>query len=198
MFYLLQQFLMDHGTVSLPRWGTLHLNTIPSVFHNGEQKFTAPQTIILWQEDNETQELSIQPLIGFLSRCEDETEEDCFEKLQVFINQLKDQIHKRGQVFWAGLGIFTLTTGKEGITFVPDPALQIYLKPIQANRIIKGGQSHEMLVGDTQTNTKEMQSYLHLQDNLEAPVKKDWWWVPALIGGLLGIALILAKWKGIV
>jgi nucleoid DNA-binding protein len=198
MFYLLQQYLIDHEAVSLPGWGTLRLKNIPAEFHSRDQLLTPPQMIIQWQEQTETPDFSIQPLIGFLSRSQNETEEDCFEKLHDFIGQLKQQLQTNGEANWPGLGVYTIGQENKGIAFKPDPFLLSYLKPQQASRIIKAGKSHEMLVGDNQTNTIDMQTFLQMQVKPEAPVEKDRWWIPALIGGILGIAIIVAKWTGIV
>ncbi len=195
MFYLLQQFLMDHGAVALPGFGTLRLKKVPAEFHSGEQVLSPPKTLVLWQEQKEQPEFSIQPLIGFISRSSDETEEDCFENLQAFIGQLKHQLQTAGELVWPGLGVYLYK--ESGIEFKPDDAMQAYLRPQKANRVITAGKVHEMLVGDTLTNSGEMQTLLHMQEVSETEISKDRWWIAAGIVGLLGIGLIVGKWMGL-
>lgn len=181
--------------LTLPGFGTLRVKKLPAQFHSGEQLLSPPETLVVWQEQTDQSEYSIQPLIGFISRNSDETEEDCFEKLHVFTGEIKQKLQSGEEVLWPGLGVYQ--TGESGIEFRPDPAFKTYLKPIKANRVITAGKSHEMLVGDTQTNTGDMQTLLQMQEKNEVTEPKDRWWIAAGIVGLLGVGLIVGKWMGL-
>ena len=59
---------------------------------------------------------------------------------------------------------------------------------LYAERIVKANAKHEMLVGDTATNTEDMAAYY----SKVPAAKRTWWWVAALVIALASAAIIAA------
>ena len=134
---------------------------------------------------------SAQPLMAFLSRNNQLTEEESFDAMHAFGQQIKGAIESYGEWLWPGVGKL-VSLNSESIGFVPEPVYQLYQQPVEAVRAIHSGRSHQMLVGDRETNTIEMQEELTEQE-LAAEGR---WWMPALIVGIITIALISARLSG--
>ena len=73
------------------------------------------------------------------------------------------------------------------VAFEADAAFK-QITTLHANRIVRADARHQMLVGDTATNTESMAAYYN-----NAPVnKKSWWWVAAIVIALAAAGLVAA------
>jgi hypothetical protein len=102
------------------------------------------------------------------------------------------ELEEKGEFSWAGLGKLVQISGST-TGFVPDAALEAYLPQLEAVRVVRTGISHQMLVGDKETNSAEMQQML-LEE--EEPYTEGRWWIAALMLGLMATALIVGRLGG--
>jgi len=88
----------------------------------------------------------------------------------------------------AGIGSFFIN--KEGIIdFVAIKINPVFELPVIVESVIRQNKEHEILVGDKTTTNTVMSKMLHEQEEVQS-AKKDFWWVWAILLGLIGIAMI--------
>jgi len=178
--------------VGLPGLGVLNAVPVSAKFDASRQVMVPPRLQFQWQPQTGEVE-GLQSLAGFVSRHSQMSEEDSFDAIAAFCGNVKSTLEEKGEFRWNGLGkLVKIATGTTG--FVPDASLEGYLHPIEATSVVRTSQSHQMLVGDKEINSADMQQLL-LEE--EEPYSEGKWWIAALIIGLIATALIagrLGKW----
>lgn len=191
MVELIIQYFVQYKKVGLPGLGVLVAEPVPARFDAASQVMVPPRMQFQWQPKSGEAE-GIQSLTGFVSRHSQMSEEDSFEAITGFCTKVKRTLEEKGEFSWAGLGkLVQISGGTTG--FVPDAALEAYLPQLEAVRVVRTGISHQMLVGDKETNSAEMQQML-LEE--EEPYTEGRWWIAALMLGLMATALIVGRLGG--
>ncbi|HSK12574.1 MAG TPA: hypothetical protein VK907_05130 [Phnomibacter sp.] len=186
---LLSRYLVHNRQVLLPGLGTLQVWPNPARYDAGQQKIIPSRLSFQWAPADEASG-SVQPLVGFISQQSGLTEEECFDELFGFCGGIKQSLDHNGEWRWPGLGkLVKLAGGKTG--FVPDAMLDAYTAPIDAIRIAHSGRTHQMVVGDKETDTSAMQQLLN-EEAEEEPVEGKWW-IASVIIGSAALLLILAR-----
>lgn len=96
---------------------------------------------------------------------------------------LQGVLGRSNEAYVPGIGNFFFQEGK--LLFNQEPVAMEFAPPAPATRIVRTGEAHAMVVGDSDTTTEEMTAYY---DDIDQTSTHDRWWVGALI--LLGIALV--------
>jgi hypothetical protein len=188
---LITRYFVQHNEVGLPGLGKLSAVPVEPKYDAARQVMVPPRLQFQWQPLSGESE-SMQSLAGFVSRQSQLSEEESFDAINGFCAMVKSTLEEKGEYRWNGLGkLVKIATGNTG--FVPDAALDAYLPPLEAVRVVKAGQSHQMLVGDKETNTADMQQFL-LEEN--EPETEGKWWIAALVIGVAVSALIVGRLGG--
>lgn len=191
MIELITQYFIQHKAVGLPGLGVLSAVPVPAKFDASRQVMLPPRNQFKWQPQSGEVE-GLQFLAGYVSRHSQMSEEDSFDAITVFCGEVKATLEEKGEFVWSGLGkLVQISAGETG--FVPDASLDAYLPQIEAARVIRAGQSHQMMVGDKEISSADMQQML-LEE--EEPESEGRWWIAALILGLCAIALIVGRLGG--
>ena len=95
---------------------------------------------------------------------------------------LQGELGRANEAYVPGIGNFFFQEGK--LLFNQEPVAMEFAPPAPASRIVRTGEAHAMVVGDSDTTTEEMTAYYEEQELSETG---DRWWVGALI--LLGVAI---------
>ncbi len=194
MFQVLHQYLVAKRQLTLPGIGSWQLREEPAKYEHTTQQLIPRKVVVDFTQDHDHVN-GMQPLMGYLAKTTGEPEEDCFENLNAFTEKIKLSLDSTGSFDWPRLG--TLQIGQDNrILFEPEPALENYTPAIHAPRIVHEGKVHQMLVGDQETDSGTMQNYLHeaeMTETEETTEPKKLWWIPALIGGIIGLVLIVAR-----
>lgn len=188
----LRQYLLERRHLPLAGLGVLSVEKKPSEYSAEDQIIYPPKIIFHWVNE-EDEPFSLQPVLGYLSQFSGQTEEECFDQYHTFCNQVKQDLHLDGYYEINSLGkIVHISGGK--VEFEPVPDFENYQSPVQGIRAIHEGRSHDMKVGDLETNTKFMQERrdTQLEEEME-PVSEGRWWLPGLILGLGAITLITLR-----
>lgn len=191
MIELITQYFIQHHAVGLPGLGMLSAEPVSAKYDASRQVMLPPRYQFKWQPQSGEVE-GVQSLAGYVSRQSQMSEEDSYKAISVFCGEVKSILEKKGEFVWTGLGkLVQISAGKTG--FVPDASLDAYLPQIEAPRVIRTGQSHQMIVGDKEINSADMRKML-LEE--EEPEYEGRWWIAALILGLGAIALIVGRLGG--
>ena len=188
MVQAITEFFLDNHEIVLPGIGQLKAVQHPARYDAGQQLMLPPIMSFQWKPAEDEDIDSPQALMAFLSRKFQWSEEESFEAAGVFTGQVRTSIKEQGEWIWPGMGKL-VALNNQNVGFVPDGSFQQFFKALPAVRAIHAGRSHQMMVGDKETNTHEMQEALSGEE--KSKVAK-WWW-PALIVGVLTISLIVAR-----
>lgn len=184
------EYLLQQHELPIPGVGHLAWNDVPAAYDVAGRQFTPPGghwSFTPIQQLDGT--LSLQRLTGHVALWQNLTEEEAFDEVQAFGRRIKTQLETIGSAAVGACG--QLQSTEQELRFEPS-ATTVWLAPLPAERVIREGASHQMLVGDQQTTTAEMEAYLAEEE----PVAVDRWWLwPAI---LAAIALALIVWRRVV
>lgn len=182
---LLQSFLVQTGRLPLQHIGVLTAETLPAKYDVAERAFASPTVQWHFESHDAGEALPLQHLIGFLSQQMDVSEEEAFEAYGQYTRLLKENINQKGSFEWGPLGLFQKHSN--GYEFMPNALYKPYVG-LAIDKVIRGGVAHQMVVGDTETNTVAMEAFLNEEED-----ESGKWWVAPLLIALVAITLII--WK---
>jgi hypothetical protein len=182
MYETLYQYLIHHKRLAVPGVGTflLERNSAEGDFVNKQIKSPFYSVSL--------QNTTISPPVNFfkwLAGAFHISDHDAIIRFNDFVFDLKRQIAGGDTINWNGVGTLSKGLNSE-IKFVPSiiPAIE---KPVAAEKVIREKAAHMVRVGEDQKTSAEMTDMLN-----QPEVKKNNWWIMALIVGLL--ALIFICW----
>jgi hypothetical protein len=184
------EYLLQQHELPIPGVGHLKWEAVPAAYDVADRHFNPPGGSWSFATIDESDgALPLQRLTGHLALWQNLSEEEAFEEVQAFGQHVQHQLKATGCASIAGMG--SLQATDQGICFEPNAAT-VWLAPLAAERVIREGASHQMLVGDQQTTTTEMEAFLAEDENIAA----DRWWVwPAI---LAAVALALIVWRRVI
>ncbi|RYF88566.1 MAG: hypothetical protein EOO03_08115 [Chitinophagaceae bacterium] len=181
---LLTEYLYECKHCPLPGIGSLQLQPGEAHFLPGEKRIIAPIPFIVLQ----AQELPAETLHQFIAnRCR-LSEGLAAQQLQQFCNGILSLNAYEEQPLADAGSFYMDETGKLHFKSLSLPAA--YFPDVPAERVIHPDVPHEMLVGDTHTNTTDMTAMLQ-----DEPVKKSRWWIAALIMAAIAIVALIAYYS---
>jgi hypothetical protein len=187
MFALLYKYLIENGEVFITSIGRMQMIAQPATYDVANQQLLAPRHLVHVKDDAVSPNL--QPQVAFISRNLNLGEEEAFEQYQDYCRQLHADLAAKKIMNLEGWGkLEKLPEG--GYSFTNVPELDVYTQPVAANRVIRKGVSHSMMVGATETTSAVM-----LEKREEQPIvkKRSLWWIAASIIGLAAIVLIYLR-----
>jgi hypothetical protein len=188
MVNLLTQYFIQNKELLLPGVGYLKATEEPARYDGSLQQMLPPEYKFKWQP-GEDAHISLQPLLGYISRQTQWPEEVCFSALENMVKDIKASLEVSGEWQWPHMGkLVHLSGGKVG--FVPNGFATPYYRKLQATRVVRKDRTHQMLVGDKETDTLKMQQELY-PEREETTTHR--WWVPALILGTFTLTLIIGR-----
>ncbi len=191
MFGLLHQYLIEHRQVFLQGMGRMQLLQQPAAYDVANQQLTAPQNII--QFDANAEAGPLQPVMAFIARQLNTTEENAFAVYHSFCLHLQHDLEVNRLVYWDHLGAFQKDeTGKA--IFVATNDLDDYYEDVPAIRVIRQGATHTLMVGTTETTSTAMKEFLEEQPVVVVP--KQRWWLSATAIAVVSVILIVLKKMG--
>ena len=168
-------YLFQNKICPLPGLGTLAIVTKPSESDFIHKQILAPVPTIQFSEA----ETSTTDLVNYISVKESYTNSEAETALHNFSAELKS-----GKAV-EGVGKFSVNTSGN-IVFEAEPLPAYFTPAIHAERVIHPEADHNILVGDKETTAAVMTEYY-----AEEPVKKDRWWIWAIVLAAIAIAVIV-------
>ncbi|MCU0376267.1 MAG: hypothetical protein MUF24_13250 [Chitinophagaceae bacterium] len=196
-------YLYQEGQLYLPELGLWTIASQGAQYDDASQTLQPPGYKISWQPPHIAEAMAIQPLLGYISRQTGEPEENCYDMLQQWINQLELQLQEKGAVTMHGMGKL-VSLNHNDRTFIPEQSPITLLKAIHAPRLTAEQRIGSLPVGNKPLNTPATQpEHPTPQEPEEAtnapevPLQRDkWWWVAPLIAGATALGFIVAKLLG--
>lgn len=185
MEQLLHQYFLQNNQLSLPGIGSFRMITLPAANDFVNQQILPPSQQVLF--NNQATDWDTE-LIDYVAHHKNMSTSLATEEMQYYIDRLKANLAHRDALYFNGIG--TLQKNEIGVLEFSREANHLKLfAPAPAERVIREGAVHQMLVGEKETNTMAMSEML----NEEAPKQRTWWWIVALIIAIASIIMIFLK-----
>ena len=176
---LLATYLFQYNICALPTIGALVLRPGNAQTIAGEKRIIGPMPHIELSQ----KEISPVELTDFIARHQNISTATAQHLLAQYCEAIK-QLPPFGELGMHTAGSFYVDEHAV-LHFKSAPIPAVFSPEVLAERVIHLDTPHQMLVGDTQTNTVAMSELL----NEEAPIKSRWW-IAALVMALIGSALL--------
>jgi hypothetical protein len=163
---LIADFLFQHKKIVIPQVGSLQIKHIPAVASFGERSIAAPTPTIEFYSDDTAVNYEASHSLNNISEDIKNIQAGTQYEIAQVGKFYKDDAHK-----------IAFTAYEIPVAFLPQ---------VKAERVIHPNDSHNMLVGETETNTAAMTEY-YTDDEA---VKKDKWWVWAIVLFVIAFAAI--------
>ena len=181
MHRLIASYLFQNKTCPLPGLGTLSVTAGKAELDFLNTAIKAPASRIVF----EAKENDASNLLDYIATKTSSTLIQTIDRLGQFCNNLKTATLANQPATLEGVGnFFTDSSGK--INFKSSQLPVAFLQPVKAERVIHPQAEHQILVGDKETTNTVMTEYF-----TETPVKKNRWWIWAIILGTMALLAIL-------
>jgi hypothetical protein len=182
MFEVLNQYLMQHKSISIPGLGSLVAETIPAVTDFTNKRLLPVQLKFRYDKYFDAPD---REFFTYLGRKKNMADFEAIKWYSEFAYELRHRIRTEEQAAWEGVGIFKKDIGGD-VVFEPFvPQHELY-EAVKAERVIHSNAKHSILVGDKEKTNYEMSEWL----SDEVHVEKESWWVYALILAAIGLSLL--------
>jgi hypothetical protein len=171
MQQLLADYLFQYKQCALPEIGTLQIKNVPASSIFGERKISAPIPVIEFKEEiHSTEEVEV-----YIATHKNITRDAAAHQLKKLVEDIQAlPLGQRLEIPNAGK-FYKDENDKIGFIAVEAPAH--FLPQVTAERVVHPNESHNMLVGETETNTAAMAEYFSEEDE---PAMKSKWWIFAV------------------
>jgi hypothetical protein len=182
MYEVLNQYLMQHKSISIPGLGSLVAETIPAVTDFANKQLLPVQLKFRYDKYFDAPD---REFFTYLCRKKNMADFEAIKWYSEFAYDLRHRIRTEERAEWEGVGVFKKDIGGD-IVFEPfSPPHELYAT-VKAERVIHSNAKHSILVGDKEKTNYEMSEWL----SDEVHVEKESWWIYALILAAIGLSML--------
>ena len=182
MYEVLNKYLYQHKSISIPGLGSLVAETIPAVSDFANKQLLPVQYKFRFDKYSDAPD---REFFVYLSQKKNIPDFEAIKLYNEFSFDLRNRIPSNEGAVWQGIGVFKKDFGGE-IVFEPYASPYEFYPPVKAERIIRSDATHSILVGDKEKTNYEMTELL----NDGTYVEKESWWIYALILAALGLSIL--------
>ena len=183
----LYHYFIQSRSLGLPGIGTFDLFRISAQTDFANRKILAPGYTISYDSLNDAPE---KDLFEYLSRKCGIPEWEAIKEVNDFSHEIKGKLRSGQEVSWEGIGMLRAGAGGD-IFFDPQPLEYGFIAPVNANRVVRQGLNHPMLVGDRHLGSQDMQDMLAGEEFYQED--ENGWWVPSAILAAIALLVIAAR-----
>ena len=185
MLQVLNAYLFQHRSISIPGLGTIYLETFPAHVDVADRTVLPPVYRFRFDKYFDAPE---REFFAYLATQGKMLDFEAIKWYNEFAFDLRNRIKNEDEVPWQGVGI--LKKDEAGNILLESAAApEFFQHPVPAVKVKHRDAVHTMLVGDRERTSNEMNEWL--QDDTVSR-KRLSWWVIALI--LVVIALAFLAW----
>lgn len=190
MFEVLNSYLVQNKSISIPGLGTIYVERIPARYDFVNRSILPPAYQFRFDKYFDAPDKEFFTYLASEKKIAD------FEAIKIYNEwayEFRSRIRGEETVTWEGVGVLQQDPSGE-IHFEPINDLNADINPVHAERVVRTDAAHTMLVGDKETTTIEMTEYL--QEDVSSR-KKTGWIIAAVIAAIaLSIFFIRVYSKG--
>jgi hypothetical protein len=181
MIEILNGYLIQHKSISIPGLGTIYLERLPAMNDFTNRQIHPPAFRFRFDKYFDAPD---KDFFTFLATHRNIPEYEAIKQYNEFAYDLRNRIRHDQKFHWPDVGI--LSKEMSGEIHFESSGLHAYLPPVDANRVIRQDAQHPILVGDQEMTTQDMSELL----SEETFVEKEPWWIYALILFAIAIAIL--------
>ncbi|MDO6432294.1 hypothetical protein Q4E93_16955 [Flavitalea sp. BT771] len=186
MFQVLNAYLFQHRSISIPGLGTIYLETFSASVDVADRIILPPLYQFRFDKYFDSPD---REFFAYIASQQNVLDYEAIKWYNEFSLDLRNRIRQEDKVEWEGVGTLKKDEGGN-IMFEPAPPNGLFLTPVPALRVNRENAQHTLLVGDQERTNVEMNEWL--LDEEEASTKRKPWWIAALILAIL--ALVALGW----
>src|SRR5579872_1757079 len=182
MFQVLNAYLFQHRSISIPGLGTIYLETLPAQVDVADRTMLPPVYRFRFDKYFDAPDAAF---FAYVAAQRNVLDYEAIRWYNEFSFELRNRIRNEEQVSWDGVGVLKKDSNG-GVLFEPVPHPLQFLQPTPAIRVNHQDAQHTLLVGDRERTNVEMNEWLQEASGR----RKLTWWMIAVILGILGLAFL--------
>lgn len=186
MFQVLNAYLFQHRSISIPGLGTIYLETFSASVDVADRTILPPLYQFRFDKYFDSPD---REFFAYIASQRNVLDYEAIKWYNEFSLDLRNRIRTEENVHWEGVGILKKDEGGH-VIFEPAPTSGLFMIPTSAIRVNRQNAQHTLLVGDQERTNVEMNEWL--LDEEAVHKRKRSWWIAALILAIL--ALIALGW----
>jgi hypothetical protein len=183
MFQVLNAYLFQHRSISIPGLGTIYLETFSASADVADRTILPPSYRFRFDKYFDAPD---KEFFSYLASQSGILDYEAIKWYSEFSFGLSSRLRTEDHVDWDGVGVLK-KDGAGNILLESVTAPAFFLLPTPAVRVNRQDAQHTLLVGDRERTSGEMNEWLHEET---ASRKKLSWWIIALILAVAGLAFL--------
>jgi hypothetical protein len=182
MYEVLNRYLFQHKSISIPGLGSLVAETIPAVSDFANKRLLPVQFKFRFDKYYDSPD---RDFFAYLAKKKNIPDFEAIRWYNEFALDLRNKIRSEEGAVWDGIGVFKKDFGGDVVFEAYPREFELY-PAVNAIRIIRSDAKHSILVGDKEKTNYEMTELLG--DNVY--IEKASWWIYALILAAIGLIVL--------
>ena len=183
MFDVLNAYLYQHRSISIPGLGTIYLETLPAAVDVADRTMLPPVYHFRFDKYFDAPD---KEFFSYIATQRIILDYESIKWYNEFSFELRKRINDGDAVSWDGVGVLK-KDGSGNVLFEPAPAPFVFLQPTPAVRVSRQNAQHTLVVGDRERTSDEMAEMLHDDAQRRRRVA---WWIIALVLAVAGLAFL--------
>jgi hypothetical protein len=183
MFQVLNAYLFQHRSISIPGLGTIYLETLPANADVAERTILPPAYRFRFDKYFDAPD---KEFFAYIAVQRNILDFEAIKWYSEFAFELRNRIRVEDQVNWDGVGVLK-KDGSGNVLFESLSGNTLFMVPTPAMRVSRQDAQHMMLVGDRERTNVQMNEWLQEEG---AGRKKRSWWIAALVLGIIALAIL--------
>ena len=183
---ILNSYLLQHKSINIPEVGSIYIQNKAAItdFVN-KQLFPASFSYRF----DRYYDIPDAGLYDYLAAKKGISEEEAISWYKDYAENIRTKLKTDGYYAMEGIGVFKKDSTGD-LVFEEQHKLLPVLPPVPAKRVIRKDAKHAILVGDKEKTNVQMSEMLQ-EPEIPQPVKKDRWWIYAVILFAIGLLILL-------
>jgi len=183
-FQVLNAYLFQHRSISIPGLGTIYLETFSANVDVADRTILPPLYKFRFDKYFDSPD---REFFAYIASQRKVLDYEAIKWYNEFSTDLRNRIRTEEKVDWEGVGTLSKDEGGN-VLFEPASTSALFMTPTPAIRVNRQNAQHTLLVGDQERTNVEMNELLHDE---EAADKRKWaWWIVALVLAILALAAL--------
>jgi hypothetical protein len=183
MLQVLNAYLFQHRSISIPGLGTIYLETFPAHTEVADRAILPPVYRFRFDKYFDAPE---KEFFSFLAAQGKMLDYEAIKWYNEFSFDLRNRIRNEDEVPWEGVGVLK-KDGAGNVVLESAEAPDFIRQAVPAFKVSHQDAVHTLLVGDRERTSGEMSGW-HLEESKSR--KRLSWWVIALILLVIGLAIL--------
>ena len=185
---VLTAYLLQHKSINIPEVGSIYIQSKAAITDFVNKQLFPASYSYRFDKYYDTPEPRFYEYLAYKQGI---SEQEAIDWYNNYVADIRLRLKNDGYYAWEGIGVFKKDSNGD-LVFEEQQKLLPILAPVPAKRVIRKDARHAILVGDKEKTNVQMSEMLQDPSEQTAPViRKDRWWVYALVLFVISLALIL-------